>query len=213
MRESRNNVRVAASCLVLLLVVPAFGSSVETPLPVNNYHLLLQETYPIETSVSFHASLLHWMDSLAGLSGAGLTAGKTQRAHRIEYSHVLGRPTDRDRTVLLGLPYWLESAGGSSYLFAALEFLDASEREEWISGMNVDIAAIARFLDTPELVQTERLAELLSDKMLSIRMGAYLAAALRLEGEVGAAADRARRSYLAEARSLAIPGELPFIAN
>jgi hypothetical protein len=95
--------KIAVSCLALLLAAPGlFGSSLSTPLPVDNYHLLLSAAYPIETSVSFHASLMHWMDSLAGLNGAGLTGGKTQRAHRIEYNHVLGRPTDHDREVLLG---------------------------------------------------------------------------------------------------------------
>jgi hypothetical protein len=62
--------------------------------------LLIGDKYPIEVSVSFPGALLHWLDSLTGLSGRGLTGGKTRRIHRVEYQHVLGRPTD-DELLLL----------------------------------------------------------------------------------------------------------------
>jgi len=92
----------AAGLIILLAASGVYASQLSVPLPVGNYHLLLNDAYPIETLVSFHGSLLHWMDSLAGLNGAGMTAGKTERAHRIEFNHILGPPTERDREVLLG---------------------------------------------------------------------------------------------------------------
>ncbi len=56
---------------------------------------MLGRAYPIEVSVSFHMGLLHWADSLAGLAGPGLTAGKTARAHQFEYNRIHGKPTSQ----------------------------------------------------------------------------------------------------------------------
>jgi hypothetical protein len=58
--------------------------------------LLLGESYPIEASVSFHAALLHWLDSLAALNGPGMTAGKTVEAHRKDFEERLGSPSEQD---------------------------------------------------------------------------------------------------------------------
>ena len=56
--------------------------------------LLLGEAYPIEASVTFHAALLHWLDSIAALNGPGMTAGKTVEAHRQDYDDRLGALDD-----------------------------------------------------------------------------------------------------------------------
>ena len=56
--------------------------------------LLLDARYPLEVSSSKSAALLHWLDSLAGLSGRGFTAGKTIEAHREEYLELFGLPND-----------------------------------------------------------------------------------------------------------------------
>jgi hypothetical protein len=57
---------------------------------------LLHGSYPLEVEVSFHAALLHWVDSLTGVSGGGMTAGKTWLAHRQEYQERLGNPDPED---------------------------------------------------------------------------------------------------------------------
>ena len=62
--------------------------------------LLLGNSYPIDVSVSFHNGLLHWMDSLNDLHGAGLTGGKTVPVHRFQYYRVHGKPTARDLEML-----------------------------------------------------------------------------------------------------------------
>lgn len=51
---------------------------------------LLGGAYPIEPRISFHAALLHWLDSIAALNGPGMTAGKTVEAHRLEYQERIG---------------------------------------------------------------------------------------------------------------------------
>lgn len=72
---------------------PATSASTET-------RLLLGTAYPIDVSVSFHKALLHWLDSLAMLSGPGGTAGKTVAAHRQEYERLFGRPSPQDASLL-----------------------------------------------------------------------------------------------------------------
>ena len=85
-------------CCSLLLVASATNLSADATAPLSGatLPLLLHDSYPLEVSVSFHAALLHWMDSLAGLNGAGLTAGKTERAYRVQFQELLGGPTDED---------------------------------------------------------------------------------------------------------------------
>ena len=74
--------RIAAPVLVLGLVSPAASE----PAP------LLDGPYILDAEVSFHRALLHWIDSLTGVAGPGMTAGKTWNAHREEYSTRLGPP-------------------------------------------------------------------------------------------------------------------------
>jgi len=63
-------------------------------------HGLFGKTYPLDVTVSFHKALLHWVDSLAMLSGHGATGGKTIPAHRLEFERVLGSPTPKDVSML-----------------------------------------------------------------------------------------------------------------
>ncbi|MCP3978425.1 MAG: hypothetical protein GY716_03705 [bacterium] len=62
--------------------------------------LLLGKAYPIEVTVSQHAALLHWLDSLTGLQNRGATAGKTIVAHRLQFRNVFGEPTPADIEML-----------------------------------------------------------------------------------------------------------------
>ncbi|HXV77151.1 MAG TPA: hypothetical protein VD788_12610 [Candidatus Polarisedimenticolaceae bacterium] len=80
---------VVASVLLVAVIgcVPLAGG--DTPQP-----LLIGRDYPIEAGISFPFALLHWLDSLAGLDGPGMTAGKTIEAHRREYVERLGAPDD-----------------------------------------------------------------------------------------------------------------------
>jgi hypothetical protein len=77
---------------------PTSGPTAE-PAP-SSRPLLLGEAFPIEVSIAFHKAMLHWLDSLTELRGAGLTAGKTVEAHRREYERVLGVPSDLDRDMM-----------------------------------------------------------------------------------------------------------------
>ncbi len=63
-------------------------------------NLLFGEAYPLEISVSFHAALFHWVDSLAHMNGPGMTAGKTVEAHRKEFYRVHGDPSSEDLRML-----------------------------------------------------------------------------------------------------------------
>ncbi len=61
---------------------------------------LLGPPYPVRAVLSFHAGLFHWLDSLAGLDGPGLSAGKTIPAHREDYIRRFGKPDDAARAAL-----------------------------------------------------------------------------------------------------------------
>jgi hypothetical protein len=61
---------------------------------------LFGETYPVEVRVSFQAALLHWLDSLTGVVGPGMTAGKTTEAHRLDFERVAGEPSAEDLRML-----------------------------------------------------------------------------------------------------------------
>jgi len=61
---------------------------------------LLGETYPLAAPVSFPAALLHWLDSVTYLRGAGMTAGKTIEAHRQAYIDFLGVPAEEEQQLL-----------------------------------------------------------------------------------------------------------------
>lgn len=69
------------------------GAEAEAP-------LLLGNEFPVGVSISFHKALLHWLDSLVSLSGAGYTAGKTVAGHRHEYQGRFGLPSEADREML-----------------------------------------------------------------------------------------------------------------
>ena len=92
--------RIGTSVLVLALLVmpvrlasePDAAAADSAPRP----SLLLGDAYPIEAGISFHAALVHWLDSLAALAGPGLTAGKTVEAHRMDFRQQLGSPTEQD---------------------------------------------------------------------------------------------------------------------
>ena len=62
--------------------------------------LLLGDAYPLEAPISFPAALLHWLDSVASLRGAGMTAGKTIEAHRQTYIDYLGVPSDSEQRLI-----------------------------------------------------------------------------------------------------------------
>ena len=76
------------------------SAATSEPPAASTGQLLLGNAYPIDVSVSFHMGLLHWMDSLANLQGAGLTGGKTVPAHQSQYDRVHGMPTARDLEML-----------------------------------------------------------------------------------------------------------------
>ncbi len=83
---------------VVLAFAGAFAEPVGETEPAAN--LLFGDAYPLEVSVSFHAALFHWIDSLAHMNGPGMTAGKTVEAHRKEFYRVHGDPSSVDLRML-----------------------------------------------------------------------------------------------------------------
>ena len=89
--------------VLLALILVSTGSSAgppPTPEKAPTPRQLLGSAYPIEVTVSFHTSLLHWLDSLAYLDGPGFTGGKTKEAHRMEFVRAHGEPTSKDVSML-----------------------------------------------------------------------------------------------------------------
>jgi hypothetical protein len=86
--------------LPALTFAPLPGADVPPPDEASHSRLLLGTAYPIDVSVSFHKALLHWLDSLTALTGAGFTAGKTIEAHRREYEKLIGRLSPEDQSML-----------------------------------------------------------------------------------------------------------------
>lgn len=83
------------------VVPPAAAADAQTPqVTATGETLLLGKTYPIEVRASFPGALLHWLDSLGELNGRGTTAGKTARAHRMDYEKAFGKPTLEDLAAL-----------------------------------------------------------------------------------------------------------------
>lgn len=100
---------------------------------------LTRERYPIEVSVSFSASLFHWLDSLTGLQQAGMSAGKTSEAHRRTYARVLGQPREVDVELL-------RRFGEIRLRFAR------DSREPRAGGLGGDASRLlVAFLDAPDL--------------------------------------------------------------
>jgi len=94
---------IAAIVLALPIVSAAMAATSPTdvaPTASAETRLLLGNSYPIGVSVSFHEALLHWLDSLAMLTGPGGTAGKTVAAHRKEYEGLFGKPSPQDSAML-----------------------------------------------------------------------------------------------------------------
>jgi len=90
----------APATLLTILLLSLLGS---VPTPAGDPsaadpagELLLGETYPLETRNTFHAALVHWLDSLGGLEGPAGTAGKTQELLRRQYETRFGRPDGSD---------------------------------------------------------------------------------------------------------------------
>ncbi len=79
----------------MLLCAAAVGLPAEPP------RMLLEEAYPLEVAVPFHAALLHWLDSLAHLTPPFGTAGKTTPAHRRAFEQMFGAPAAGDESALL----------------------------------------------------------------------------------------------------------------
>ena len=116
------------------------------------------------------------------------------------------RSTQEDRDFLDALD-WFAALGRSALMFAALDFLDDTEREEMISGQGPDYAAIARVIESPDdLLQPDRLAAALVEQPFVVSTAAYFPAARILASESRAGAEAARRAYAAEARAGALPG-------
>ncbi len=61
---------------------------------------LLDKPYPITATISFPASMLHWLDSLAGLEGPGMTGGKTIEVIRVQYERRIGPLSGTDAHLL-----------------------------------------------------------------------------------------------------------------
>ena len=89
---------VAAAVFALATSLPATGT--DAPPQPPSTRPLLGSAYPLEVAVSFHIGLLHWIDSLANLQGAGFTSGKTVAAHQGQFNHLHGRPSKRDLEML-----------------------------------------------------------------------------------------------------------------
>ena len=80
----------AAAALVAAAVCVSCATT--RPLPAGGRDVL-GPGYPLDLTVSYHAALFHWVDSLAGTSG-----GKTIEAYRRQFAVRLGAPTpDVDR--------------------------------------------------------------------------------------------------------------------
>jgi hypothetical protein len=86
---------LALAALLLAGLSSAQRTASEAELPA-----LLGQDYPIEAPLSFPGALLHWLDSLAHLRGAGLTAGKTVEAHRQSYLSTFEVPSEEDQRLL-----------------------------------------------------------------------------------------------------------------
>lgn len=92
-RRAPSAARWALVAAALVLASPlAAAETEEVP--------LLGPPYPVRAVLSFQAGLFHWLDSLAGLDGPGLSAGKTIPAHREDYVRRFGKPDATARAAL-----------------------------------------------------------------------------------------------------------------
>ncbi len=132
-----------ALALSLSLAAPAADAPSAPAEPVvSERELLLGAPYQLEVSVAFHKGLLHWLDSLATLTGSGFTAGKTIEAHRREYERILGLPKPVDQRMLtrfregrLAYAPGVGEAGRDGLTLAFLEAADLGEALDRASAM------------------------------------------------------------------------------
>jgi len=101
------NSTIYSSVLSLLLLgwlATSAGAAGEPAPPQRNGDAasknLLGKIYPIEVRISFQAALFHWLDSLTGVIGPGMTAGRTTEAHRLDFEKVAGEPSTEDLRML-----------------------------------------------------------------------------------------------------------------
>ncbi|ANM30834.1 hypothetical protein ABI59_16510 [Acidobacteria bacterium Mor1] len=89
------------SILLLALVVGALPSRTDASslLPEAEALYLTEGAYPIRVSYRFSSALFHWLDSMAGLVGVGMSGGKTVEAHRREHDRRFER-SDADNAML-----------------------------------------------------------------------------------------------------------------
>jgi tetratricopeptide (TPR) repeat protein len=119
------------------------------------------------------------------------------------------RGTPDDLALLLAITGWQTELGPAQRL-VALPLLDSARRGEVIETLDADLTAVARLLVNPQaLVSTERLTAALAREPLEVRSAASFAAARALARSTAPGAADARRTYMAAARALALPGELP----
>jgi hypothetical protein len=122
--------RTLALLLPLLLLLSSPAPADDDPAAT----LLLGDSYPIETELSFHFALLHWLDSLGGLTGLGMTGGKTVEAHRRQYTETLGPPDARALELMRGFietrRAMVRRMGPEQRYALSLAFLDSSDLEQ-----------------------------------------------------------------------------------
>jgi tetratricopeptide (TPR) repeat protein len=186
---------------------------------------LVKIAHKVENSL-----LAEWSDAMAGNVRAdlALTVGDLElargeltrlkgedRAPSVALRLALSAGATREDLELLGrIPAWMAQLDQAEQLMA-LEFLGWIDREKALqTWFGANVAAIARLLETPDgLVDADSLIQQVSQEYLGAQVAAYVAAARKLADETSPEAVRARRAYIEEARSLALPGELPWLGN
>ena len=73
---------------VLALLICALAAG---PMTAGEPSTFLDDPFEIGECSSYHAALLHWVDSLSGVTAPAGTAGKTMRAHRAAYERMSER--------------------------------------------------------------------------------------------------------------------------
>ena len=94
---------VRLTCLLLLVLAVAAGPSpsrthASSLVPEATLYLT-EGSYPIKVSYRFSSALFHWLDSMTGLVGVGMSGGKTVEAHRREHDRRFER-SDADNAML-----------------------------------------------------------------------------------------------------------------
>lgn len=116
--------------------------------------------------------------------------------------------TREDLQRVTGHPNWPFGLGYPITRLVALAYLPPGERGPIVTQMGMDVSELVELLDRGP-TDADALRVITAEYPLGLRVAAYFAAAHRLAGQ-GEGTAPLRRSYLAEARSLALPGELPY---